>query len=155
MVTKLEAARVLMKAGVPMVVCDGRRKDVVVDAVQGKPVGTFFAGGAARLKGRKLWIALGQKTLGEVVIDDGAREALCKRGKSLLPIGVVEVKGTFQVGDAIVLVDREGNELARGLTDVSSADLEKVKGKKSADIRESMPDLAGKQVIHRDRLVIL
>ena len=155
MVTKLEAAKVLMKAGVPMVVCDGRRNNVVVDAVNGEPVGTFFAGGAARLKARKLWIALGQKTLGEVVIDDGAREALCKRGKSLLPIGVVEVKGTFRVGDAIVLVDRDGDELARGLTDISSADLDKVKGKKSAEVVELVPELAGKQVIHRDRLVIL
>ncbi len=79
MVTKLEAARVLMQAGVPMVVCDGRRPDVILDAVEGKPVGTLFAGGAARLKGRKLWIALGQKTSGEVVVDDGARDALCAR----------------------------------------------------------------------------
>lgn len=155
MITKLEAAKVLMKAGVPMVVCDGRREDVVVDAVAGKPVGTFFAGGAARLKGRKLWIALGQKTLGEVIIDDGAREALCKRGKSLLPIGVVEVRGAFGDGDAIVLKDREGAELARGLTDISSADLERIKGKKSSEIAELVPALAGKEVIHRDRLVIL
>jgi glutamate 5-kinase len=155
MITKLEAAKVLMQAGVPMVVCDGRRPDVVVDAVEGKPVGTLFAGGAARIKGRKLWIALGQKTAGEVVVDDGARDALCQRGKSLLPIGVVEVEGTFKSGDAIVLRDRAGAEIARGLTDMSSSELEAVKGMNSAEIAERIPALAGKEVIHRDHLVIL
>jgi glutamate 5-kinase len=155
MVTKLEAARVLMQAGVPMVVCDGRREDVIVDAVEGKPVGTLFAGGAARLKGRKLWIALGQKTAGEVIVDDGARDALCTRGKSLLPIGVIAVEGTFKAGDAIVLKDRAGTEIARGLTDMSAAELAQVKGMSSYSIAEDVPALAGKEVIHRDHLVIL
>jgi glutamate 5-kinase len=155
MVTKLEAARVLMQAGIPMVVCDGRREDVIVDAVEGKPVGTLFAGGAARIKGRKLWIALGQKTSGEVVVDDGARDALCSRGKSLLPIGVVGVEGTFETGDAIVLKDRAGTEIARGLTDMSSGELVRVMGMNSSSIAEEIPGLAGKEVVHRDHLVIL
>lgn len=155
MVTKVEAAKVLMKAGVPMVVCDGRRSDVIIDAVDGKPVGTLFAGGAAKLKGKKLWIALGQKTVGEVVVDDGARAALCARGKSLLPIGVVGVKGQFKAGDAIVLRDGAGVEIARGLTDMSSDDLETVKGLNSDQVAVRIPALAGKAVIHRDHLVIL
>jgi glutamate 5-kinase len=155
MTTKIAAAKVLMPAGIPMVVCDGRREGVVSDAVAGKPVGTLFAGGAARLRGRKLWIALGQKTLGEVVVDDGARDALCERGTSLLPIGVVSVEGTFDVGDAIVLRDRAGGEIARGLTDLSSADLAEVKGLKSDQIAKEHPQLAGTEVVHRDHLVIL
>jgi len=155
MVTKVEAAKVLMQAGIPMVICDGRRPDVIVDAVDGKPVGTLFAGGPARLKGRKLWIALAQKTAGEVVVDDGAREALRSRGKSLLPIGVVGITGVFNTGDAIVLRDAAGDEVARGLTEMSSDELETVRGMNSGQVAEKIPALAGKAVIHRDHLVIL
>jgi len=155
MATKLEAAKVLMRAGIPSVVCDGRRENVIVDAAEGRPVGTFFAGGAATVSARKLWIALGQRPAGEVVIDDGARDALCTRGTSLLPIGVVSVGGTFGVGDAIVLKDRTGRVIARGLTSLSAADIERVKGLSSAQLAEAAPEVAGKEVIHRDHLVIL
>ncbi len=155
MATKVEAAKVLMRAGIPMVVCDGRRERVIVEAAEGKAVGTFFAGGAAGLKARKSWIALGGKPAGEVVIDDGAKEALCARGKSLLPAGVVSVSGTFSAGDAIVLKDRAGTIVARGLTALSSAELDEVKGMKSSEIAGVMPEVAGKEVIHRDHLVIL
>jgi glutamate 5-kinase len=155
MATKLEAAKVLMKAGIPSVICDGRRPDVVVKAVEGEPVGTYFAGGAATVSARKLWIALGRRPAGEAVIDDGARDALCERGKSLLPIGVVSVIGAFGRGDAIVLKDRTGRVIARGLTSLSSAELEQVKGLKSTQIAEEMPEIAGAEVVHRDHLVIL
>lgn len=155
MATKVEAARVLMRAGIPMVVCDGRRPGVVPDAVEGKQVGTFFAGGAAGLGARKLWIALGGTPKGEVVIDEGAKAALCDRGKSLLPAGVVSVSGTFAPGDAIVLKDASGVVVARGLTALSSDDLEVVRGMQSARIAEVLPAAAGKTVVHRDHLVIL
>jgi len=155
MTTKVEAAKVLMKAGIPMVVCDGRRADVVTDAAQGKPVGTFFAGGDEAIGARKLWIAVGHNPSGGITIDDGAKEALIRRGKSLLPAGVVAVTGTFAPGDAIVLTDREGSVVARGLTSVSSADLEKVRGMKTAQIAQELPHVAGVEVVHRDHLVIL
>ncbi|MFU8891157.1 MAG: glutamate 5-kinase [Anaerosomatales bacterium] len=154
MATKVEAARALMRAGIPMVVCDGRRPSVIPDAVAGKPVGTFFAGGEVGLRARKLWIALGGAPKGEVVIDDGARAALCERGKSLLPAGVISVAGTFAPGDAIVLKDAAGAVVARGLTALSSADLETVRGMQSARIAEILPAVAGKTVVHRDHLVI-
>ena len=155
MATKVEAAKMLMKAGIPMVVCDGRREGVVIDAAEGKPVGTYFAGGTESIGARKLWIALGNKPAGEVVIDDGARDALCSRGKSLLPAGVVAVRGVFKAGDAIVLTDGRGTPVARGLTALSSADLDAVKGMKSTEIAQVRPSVAGKEVIHRDHLVIL
>lgn len=155
MATKVEAARVLMRAGIPMVVCDGRRKGVVRDAVAGKPVGTLFAGGEAALGARKLWIALGGTPKGEIVVDDGARTALRERGKSLLPAGVVAVNGVFASGDAIVLKDSAGDVIARGLTELSSADLEKVRGMHSSRIAEVLPSAEGKTVVHRDHLVIL
>jgi glutamate 5-kinase len=155
MATKVEAARVLMRAGIPMVVCDGRRPGVVPDAVAGRPVGTFFAGGRAALGARKLWIALGGTPKGEVVIDDGAKAALCERGKSLLPAGVVSVSGAFVPGDAIVLKDASGVVVARGLTALSSEDLETIRGMQSSLIAEVLPSAAGKTVVHRDHLVIM
>lgn len=155
MATKIDAAKVLMKAGIPMVVCDGHRENVVLDAAAGRPVGTYFAGADDAVNARKLWIALGHKPAGEVVIDDGAKEALTLRGKSLLPAGVVSVSGAFEPGDAIVLKDRLGHVVARGLTAISSADLETVKGLKSSEIAGVAPGVAGKEVVHRDHLVVL
>ncbi len=155
MATKVEAAKVLMRAGIPMVVCDGRRPDVVVDAVGGKPVGTLFAGGEACLGAKKLWIALGGSPKGAAVIDAGAVTAVRERGKSLLPAGVAAVEGPFAAGDAIVLKDLSGAVVARGLAGLSSADLEVVRGMTSAKIAEVLPAVAGVEVVHRDHLVIL
>jgi len=155
MATKLDAARILMKAGIPMVVCDGRRPDVLLDAFAGEPVGTYFAGGEGEVEARKLWIAFARHPLGTVVVDDGAREALCLRGTSLLPAGVLRVEGHFAAGDPVAIADGSGKQLARGLADVSSADLERIKGLRSDRIAECEPGLAGREVVHRDRLVIL
>jgi glutamate 5-kinase len=155
MVTKLEAARALMKAGIPMVICDGRREDVVVDAVAGKPVGTLFAGEKAAVKGRKLWLAYAGHPRGSVTIDDGAKRALCLRGGSLLPAGVIDVTGSFVVGDAISVMDPNGHDIARGLAGMSSADLKRVRGLKTAEISRILPNWDGAEVVHRDHLVIL
>jgi glutamate 5-kinase len=155
MATKVEAARMLMKAGIPMVVCDGSRENVIVDAAEGVPVGTLFAGGSVALKGRKLWIAYAGRPAGSVSIDAGAKDALCLRGGSLLPAGVTDVSGSFVVGDAITVADRSGVVVARGLAAMSAEDLKKVKGHKTAHIREVLPDWDGEEVIHRDHLVIL
>lgn len=155
MATKVEAAKVLMRAGIPMVICDGRREDAVRAAAEGEPVGTFFAGGEGSIGARKLWIALGRKAAGEVTIDDGACEALLKRGKSLLPAGVVAVIGVFKAGDAVVLRDRSGALIGRGLSELSSAELDRIKGMRTSDIEAGHPDIATTEVVHRDRLVIL
>lgn len=155
MVTKLEAARALMKAGIPMVICDGRREGVVTDVVAGKPVGTLFAGEKAAVKGRKLWLAYAGHPRGSVTIDDGAKRALCLRGGSLLPAGVIDVTGSFVVGDAISVTDPSGRDIARGLAGMSSADLKRVRGLKTAEISRILPNWDGAEVVHRDHLVIL
>ena len=155
MATKIEAAKVLMKAGIPMVICDGRRKDVVVDAAAGRAVGTTFDGGAGSIGARKLWIALGSRPVGQIIIDDGACHALRVRNTSLLPAGVVGVEGSFEIGDPIALLDGAGSTVARGLAEMSSEDLVRVKGMKSSEIVAVLPDIAGKAVVHRDRLVVL
>lgn len=155
MATKLDAARILMKAGIPMVVCDGHRPDVLLDAFAGEPVGTYFAGGEGEVEARKLWIAFARHPQGSVVVDAGARDALCLRGTSLLPAGVVGVEGRFPQGAPVAIVDEAGAQLARGLSDFASDDLELVKGHTSTEIARSWPALAGREVVHRDRLVIL
>jgi len=155
MATKIEAAKVLMKAGIPMVICDGRRPQVVLDAAAGKAVGTMFDGGEGTVGARKLWIALGRNPAGEVVIDEGACDAVRVRNTSLLPAGVVAVRGTFEVGDAVALVDTAGAVVARGLAEMSSGELERVKGLKSGEIASVLPAIVGREVVHRDRLVVL
>lgn len=155
MATKVEAARVLMKAGIPLVVCDGRRPGVVTDAAAGRPCGTVFSPTKGSMGARKLWIALGRRPAGEIVIDDGAKRALLEREASLLPAGVVSVSGVFAPGDAVVLKDLSLSVVARGLTDIGSADLEVVKGMKTSEIAKRYPHLAGKEVVHRDSLAVL
>lgn len=155
MATKLEAARALMKAGIPMVVCDGRRPDVIVEVAAGRPVGTLFAGGKAAVNGKKLWLAYAGHPRGSVTIDDGAKRALCLGGKSLLPAGVVDVSGSFVIGDPISVEDREGTVVARGLAGISAEDLQKVRGLKTSEIARVLVSWNGAEVIHRDQLVIL
>ena len=155
MATKLEAARALMRAGIPMVVCDGRRPGVIVEAAAGEPVGTLFAGDRAAVKGKKLWLAYAGHPHGSVTIDDGAKRALCLAGGSLLPAGVVGVDGSFVIGDPIAVVDQQGSDVARGLAGMSSADLKRVRGLKTSEISRVLPNWDGAEVIHRDHLVIL
>ncbi|NTW28023.1 MAG: glutamate 5-kinase [Coriobacteriia bacterium] len=155
MATKIEAANLLMKAGIPMVICDGHRENVIVDAAHGRHVGTEFTGGEATLGARKLWIALGHRPAGTVVVDDGAREALLCRHTSLLPAGVVAVEGSFSRGDAIVLKDSSGSVIARGLSEMSSEDLGRVKGLKTSQVAQVLSHAVSVEVVHRDRLVVL
>jgi len=155
MATKIEAAKMLMKAAIPMVICDGRREHVVIDAANGDDVGTVFDGGEGSIGARKLWIALGSRPVGQVIIDDGACHALRVRNTSLLPAGVVRVDGDFKAGDAIALLDTAGDIVARGLAEMSSDELARVKGLKSCEIVEILPRVAGKAVVHRDQLVVL
>ncbi len=155
MATKIEAARVLRKAGIPMVLCEGHKPCVVLSAAEGQDVGTFFSASGASRGALKSWIALGRKAAGRITIDDGAKTAIIERKTSLLPAGVAAVDGEFAAGDAVVLVDATGMVVARGLADLSSADIGRVKRMKSAEIASAFPHLAGKVVVHRDRMATL
>lgn len=155
MSTKVKAAKVLMRAGIPLVVCDGRREGVILEVAAGDPVGTFFVQGSESISAKKLWIATASNPRGEVTIDAGAKEALLDHGRSLLPAGVLGVGGAFEVGDTIVLLDTEGVMVGQGLAGISAIDLDAIKGLNSTQITQVRPDVAGKEVVHRDHLVIL
>ncbi len=142
--TKIAAARVLMAAGIPMVICEGHRTHAIVDAVHGEHVGTtFFDEDNTGMHARKSWIALGGKVRGRVVCDDGACAALRERGSSLLPVGIVSFEGTFACGDPIDLVDSDGRLVGRGLAGYGSDVLGGVIGTRGAE-----------EFINRDELVI-
>ena len=154
MKTKLEAARVASHGGASTVLCNGRTRDVLLRVMKGEPVGTLFAAGN-RLASRKHWLAFTTRTRGELVLDDGAVRALAKNGRSLLPAGVIEVRGKFGIGDAVSCLDRTGEVLARGLVAYPADEIRRIAGQPTRKIAQVLGYSNGDEVIHRDDLVLL
>ncbi len=156
MITKLRAARAMLAACIPMVICNGRQEDVIVDVVHGEEVGTRFEApaGTSHEAARKFWIGLAGISRGSLTIDDGARDALVNQGGSLLPVGVTAVDGTFSPGDVVGVVDRYGTLVGRGIARYSSDDLNKARGLRLEVIERFLPELAGQPCIHRDELLL-
>jgi glutamate 5-kinase len=159
MATKLDAAQTASRDGIPVVIADGTRPTTILDVLAGHDVGTLLdaAGDGVRghLTGRKRWIAFFHRARGELVIDDGACSALIEKGKSLLPIGIREVHGQFPVGSLVNVRSIQGRRVARGLVDFSSADIERIRGKRSSDIETILGSKDYEAVIHRDNLVLV
>jgi glutamate 5-kinase len=152
MVTKLEAARVALGAGCRMVIADGRKTHALRDLDQASRKTWFVVTGNPRAN-RKHWIAASLKPAGTLTVDDGALKAL-KSGKSLLPAGVTHVEGRFDRGDAVVMHDRNGNEVARGLVAYADSDARRLAGHKSREIQELLGYRGRDEMIHRDDLVV-
>jgi glutamate 5-kinase len=108
-----------------------------------------------RLKSRKHWIAFTLKSRGKLFLDDGARDALIKEGKSLLPSGVANIEGDFSVGDPVTCVDMRGEPLAKGLVNYSSSEVRKIMGLKTTKIEQVLGYKDYDEIIHRDNLVVL
>lgn len=155
MAAKLEAASIAGAAGIGTVIAHGRERSVLDRVLAGEPVGTYFLPPEKKLRGQKHWIAYGARPRGVIVVDEGAREALLRGGRSLLPAGVVECRGEFVSGDAVEVVDREGRRIARGICGLSSTELEMVKGLRSDEAACRLGEEECEEVIHRDYLVIL
>ena len=155
MASKLEAADIARSSGEMVVIANGRRKDVLLDVLEGKKVGTLLLPGAKKLTARERWIGFGARPAGTLVVDDGAKKALVERGKSLLPSGVVDVRGEFDAGDVVTIADRAGEAVARGLSHYSSADARRIAGKKSSDIAQVLGSIPYAEIVHRDHMVVL
>jgi glutamate 5-kinase len=155
MASKVQAAKIAAKVGVPTVVAPGRRPDVITQVLAGADLGTIFVPHRQPLAARKHWIAYAQRPVGALVVDEGAKDALVKQQKSLLPSGVREVRGRFAAGDAVSIVDPAGSEFARGISAYSAEDVDKIRGKRSADIAAALGYKYVDEVIHRDDLVVL
>jgi len=114
MKTKLEAAEIAMRSGIPLVIANSRRSNVLLDVLDEKPVGTYFKPAEKSLPGIKRWIAYGAGVKGQIYVNDGAKRAIL-RGASLLAVGIESVSGRFQIGDVVSLIGQDGKEFARGL----------------------------------------
>jgi glutamate 5-kinase len=155
MASKLEAARIVGHSGIPMVIANGKRPDVLTQIFSGQPIGTLFVPPRNRLTSRKCWIAFAlRQPEGSLAIDDGAAEAVLERGKSLLASGVRDVQGSFEAGAFVAVVDGKGTELARGISAFSSSELTRVRGLTSAEAAKLLGHSKAKEVIHRDYLVL-
>ncbi len=152
MVTKLAAAKIAMLAGCRMVIADGTALHPLKRIEDGAPC-TWFLPSATPRTARKRWIAGTLGPAGAITIDDGALRAL-KKGKSLLPAGVIAAEGNFQRGDAVVVKDSGGREVARGLTAYSAADARRIMGHKSGEIEGILGYRGRDEMIHRDDLVL-
>jgi glutamate 5-kinase len=151
--SKVHAARAATSGGVRTVIARGARPGVITAAVNGEQVGTEFEPRDLGLGAFKLWLLYGKTAQGRVVVDRGAARALTEK-RSLLPVGVVSVEGDFDPGDAVVVCDENGRELAKGLVNHSSGELALVKGLRSGEVAERLPQ-ATPEAIHRDYLVLL
>lgn len=153
MQTKIRAAKIATRSGIPMVIGGGR--NFLEDFFSGQKVGTVFLPSQNRLQAKKKWIAYGTRTKGSIVVDEGAKKALLEKGSSLLPVGIKEVVGDFKSGDSISLLDPGRKEFARGIAYYSSAELERIKGFHTHEIEKKLGYKYYDEAIHRDNLVIL
>jgi len=142
MSSKIQAAKIAVRSGIPLVIACGRKKNVLARIVEGEIEGTLFVPHTAKLRGRKRWIAFFHHPKGTLFVDEGAKLALREKGKSLLPPGIAHCEGEFASGDVVRICDRDGTEFARGITDFGAAE---VRGRKLQRV----------EVVHRDNLVIL
>jgi glutamate 5-kinase len=142
MASKIEAARIAMRSGIPLVIASGKKKQVLARVLAGEEEGTLFVAQPGRLKGRKRWIAFFHHPQGTLFVDEGAKKALRESGKSLLPPGIARCDGEFKEGDVVRICDLDGTEFARGIAGFSSTEVAARK-------------LQRVEVVHRDNLVIL
>ena len=152
--SKIMAARKVTAGGIPVIVANGRKPGVLQEIIKGKPLGTFFLPQKPLLSRKKHWIAFTLKPKGEIVVDEGAKKAVTEKGKSLLPSGVVEVRGRFGIGACVSLVDQTDRVVGKGLVNYSSSDIMKIRGLKTSEIERRLEFKHSDEVIHRDNMVI-
>jgi glutamate 5-kinase len=155
MESKLEAARRAALRGLPVVIADARDASVLEQVMSGADVGTLVMPKGSPLASRKHWIAYTLKPRGSVLVDAGAAHAMRARQSSLLPIGVVGVRGDFAQGDPVSIVGPDGSEVARGLTRYAMPDVARLAGARATEIEARLGHYAGDAVVHRDDLVVL
>ncbi len=153
--TKLEAARISTNAGIECVLINGKKERSLADFLSGKKIGTVFVARQPKIGAKKRWIAYSSRTPGAIKVDAGAKEALIKKNRSLLPSGVIGCTGRFNAGDTVGIVDENNREFARGITHYSSSEVNKIKGRKTEDVEEILGYKYYDELVHRDNLVIL
>ncbi len=151
---KLKAARVAMRLGIPFLIVNGHRRNILQDIIAGKDVGTLFIAADAKKGLRRKWIAFSAMQHGTLVVDDGAYRALLVGKKSLLPGGIVKIKGIFEEGQVVELETAKGRVFGRGVVHYNNAELERIIGKRTDQIEAILGRKSRDEVIHRNDLVI-
>ncbi len=154
MQTKLDAAKKAAHFGVPTIIANGRGKSILKKIFSGDDIGTLFLPMEERLTSRKHWLAFSTRPAGSLILDDGAKAALLKKGRSLLSSGIIGVEGSFDSGDAVSCASANGKEFARGIANYSSEEIKRIKGLKTTEIEKVLGYKYFDEVIHRDNLVI-
>ena len=154
MQSKLEAVRVATGVGENVIIANGTRPGVIDEILEGKEVGTLFLAKGKDLPAWKRWIGFTVRPKGRFILDEGARQAIEKQGKSLLAIGIIDVEGEFTKGEVVSLIDRNGEEFARGLSNYNATDARSIAGKRTEEIIQTLGSLPYAEVIHRDNLVV-
>ena len=151
--SKLAAAKLVTDSGESMVIADGRGERILEQVIAGEAAGTRFVPANRRRSSRSRWIGAARPA-GSILVDAGAAKALVEMNKSLLAAGIVKVQGIFSPGDIVEIVDPTGKTIAQGLTNYATGDLDKIRGRKTSEIREMLGSAAYDEVVHRDNLVI-
>jgi glutamate 5-kinase len=154
MLTKVLAAKRAARSGADTVIASGREPDVLLRLVAGESIGTLLRASTAKLAARKQWLSNHLQLRGAVTIDDGAALQVRDRGKSLLPIGIVQVEGEFHRGEVIAVRDLSGRELARGLANYGSGEARLIARHPSAEFERLLGFTGEPEMIHRDNLVL-
>jgi glutamate 5-kinase len=155
MLTKILAAKRAASSGASTVIAWGREDQVLVRLAKGEAIGTQLTAETARLTAKKQWMADHLQTAGKVILDSGAVQKLTAEGKSLLPIGVIEVNGEFGRGDVITCVDQAGLSIARGISNYASTEVRRIMRKPSSEIAVILGYVEEVELIHRDNLVLI
>lgn len=154
MASKFKAAQLAAGTGIPTVIANGFNAGILQRVLAGEEVGTLFIARASPLDKRRQWLAFAAHPRGQIHVDEGAREALAGKSKSLLPSGIKSVSKSFEAGDVVSLVSG-GVEFARGLSNYNSKELDKIKGLKTSQIEAALGYKPADEVVHRDNMAVL
>lgn len=155
MESKIKAARHVAMCGIPTIIANGTKKNIIRAIFEGREEGTLFLPQSIPMKSRKHWIAFAKSPKGKIMVDRGAENALIRKGKSLLPSGVIAVYGRFIMGNSVIVMNQQKRSLAVGLVNYQSADVEKIMGLKTSEIEEILGYKHYDEIIHKDNLVLI
>lgn len=153
MTSKLQAAKAAKAAGIGVFLGHGK-KITIQQILEQEAVGTFFYPSVKKIQSRKRWLGFSPKIMGQLHIDNGCKKAICRNNKSLLPSGIIDVAGKFTKGCIIEIIDSEQNSLGKGISNYSAEEINKIKGRKSSEIKNILGHISYEEVIHRDNLYI-
>jgi glutamate 5-kinase len=153
--SKLRAARLATAAGESVIMANGSVPGILDTVFAGAPVGTLFLPHGTSLPAWKRWVGFTARPKGKILVNDGAKSAVCEQGKSLLPVGVVSIQEEFAKGDVVSLCDATGTEFGRGLTNYSSDDASQIQGLRSEKIGQVLGEIPYEELVHRDNLVVI